>query len=146
MPQEPYSELLAYVHSKLLQSCLILCDPMDYNRPDSSCQWDSPGKNTGMGCHFLLQEISSRPRSWTQVSCIAGRFFTTSTTWEALQNSLVFCFPHRFSSFISVPAASWLALPALEKLCPIMYVCMYILDWQTNLFGFFHKMLQNNLK
>ena len=21
------------------------------------CQWDSPGKNTGVGCHFLLQEI-----------------------------------------------------------------------------------------
>ena len=21
------------------------------------CPWDSPGKNTGMGCHFLLQEI-----------------------------------------------------------------------------------------
>ena len=21
------------------------------------CPWDSPGKNTGVGCHFLLQEI-----------------------------------------------------------------------------------------
>ena len=21
------------------------------------CSWDSPGKNTGVGCHFLLQEI-----------------------------------------------------------------------------------------
>ena len=21
------------------------------------CPWDSPGKNTGMGCHFLLQGI-----------------------------------------------------------------------------------------
>ena len=21
------------------------------------CPWDSPGKNTGAGCHFLLQEI-----------------------------------------------------------------------------------------
>ena len=21
------------------------------------CQWDFPGKNTGMGCHFLLQGI-----------------------------------------------------------------------------------------
>ena len=26
---------------------------------------------------------SSQSRDWTQVSCIAGRFFTTSTTWEA---------------------------------------------------------------
>ena len=38
------------------------------------CPWDSPGKNTGVGCHFLLQG-SSRPRDRTQVSCIAGRHF-----------------------------------------------------------------------
>ena len=39
------------------------------------CPWDSPGKNTIVVCHFLLQG-SSRPRDWTQVSCFAGRFFT----------------------------------------------------------------------
>ena len=33
------------------------------------CPWDFAGKNTGLGCHFLLQE-SSRPRDWTLVSCI----------------------------------------------------------------------------
>ena len=31
---------------------------MDYSPPDSSDhEMDSPGKNTGVGCHFLLQEI-----------------------------------------------------------------------------------------
>ena len=25
------------------------------------CPWDSPGKNTGVGCHFFLQEIFSTP-------------------------------------------------------------------------------------
>ena len=30
---------------------------MEYSPPGSSCPWDSPGKNTGMGCHFFLQEI-----------------------------------------------------------------------------------------
>ena len=25
--------------------------------PGSSCPWDFPGKNTGMGCHFLVQGI-----------------------------------------------------------------------------------------
>ena len=39
------------------QSCLILCDPMDYSPPGSSVHWNSPGKNTGMGCHALLQGI-----------------------------------------------------------------------------------------
>ena len=35
---------------KVAQSCLTLCDPMD-------CPWSSPGQNTGVGCHFLLQGI-----------------------------------------------------------------------------------------
>ena len=26
------------------------------------CPWDSPGKNTGVGCHFLLQGIFSTQR------------------------------------------------------------------------------------
>ena len=34
-----------------------LCDPMDCNPPGSSVHesWDSPGRNTGAGCHALLQ-------------------------------------------------------------------------------------------
>ena len=64
------------------QSCLTLCDPMDCSLPGSSVHEDSPGKNTGVGCHALLQG-SSQPRDWTQVSCIAGRIFTIWTTREA---------------------------------------------------------------
>ena len=37
------------------QSCLTLCYPMDYSPPGSS-PWDSPGKNTGLGCHFFSPE------------------------------------------------------------------------------------------
>ena len=39
------------------QSCPTLCDPMDCNSPGSSAHGDSPGNNTGVGCHFLLQGI-----------------------------------------------------------------------------------------
>ena len=39
--------------AKSLQSCLTLCDPMDCRPPGSSVLWDSPGKNTGVGCHAL---------------------------------------------------------------------------------------------
>ena len=39
------------------QSCLSLCDPMDCNLPGSSVLGNSPGKNTRMGCHALLQGI-----------------------------------------------------------------------------------------
>ena len=37
------------------QSCLILCNPTDYS-PPGSCV-NSPGENTGVGCHALLQGI-----------------------------------------------------------------------------------------
>ena len=43
------------VHACMLSlfSCVQLC-----NSAKLFCPWDSPGKNSGMGCHFLLQEIS----------------------------------------------------------------------------------------
>ena len=34
------------------------------------CPWDSPGKNTGMGCHFLLQEIFLTQRSNLYFICL----------------------------------------------------------------------------
>ena len=37
------------------QSCPTLCNPMDCSLPGSSVHEDSPGKNTGLGCHDLLQ-------------------------------------------------------------------------------------------
>ena len=39
----------------IVQSCLTICDPMGYSPPGSSVLGDSPGKNTGVGCHALLQ-------------------------------------------------------------------------------------------
>ena len=45
--------------------------------------WNSPGHNTGMGSLSLLQE--SQPRILTQLSCIAGRFFTSWATYFLLK-------------------------------------------------------------
>ena len=39
------------------QSCPTLSDPMDCSPQGSSVHGDSPGKNTGVGCHALLQGI-----------------------------------------------------------------------------------------
>ena len=41
--------------NEVAQSCPVLCDPMDCSLPGSFR--DSPGMNTGVGCHFLLQGI-----------------------------------------------------------------------------------------
>ena len=56
------------VHAKLLQSCPTLCDPMDCSPRGSSVHGDSPGKNTGVGSHFLLHGIF--PTQLSYVSCI----------------------------------------------------------------------------
>ena len=51
---------------KVTQSCPTLCNPLDYS------PWNSPGQITGVGSLSLLLGIFP-----TQVSHIAGRFFTS---------------------------------------------------------------------
>ena len=46
---------MAVAAAKSLQSCPTLCDSIDGSPPGSPRPWDSPGKNTGVGCNFLLQ-------------------------------------------------------------------------------------------
>ena len=108
-----------YVLCLVAQSCPTLCNHMNCSQPGSSGYGYSPGKNTGMGCHALLQCIfptqglnpdlphcrrilyhlshqgsprilesvvypfsrgSFQPRNRTEVSCIAGGFFTSWAT------------------------------------------------------------------
>ena len=45
------------MHAQSLQSSSILCNCKDCSPPGSSVHKDSPGKNTGVGCHALLQGI-----------------------------------------------------------------------------------------
>ena len=62
----------------IAQTCPTLYDIMDCSPPGSSVHGDAPGKNTGVGCHALLQGILP-----TQVFHIAGGFFTIWATSEA---------------------------------------------------------------
>ena len=61
--QERYS-LLLLLPSRF--SCVRLCrqKPTRLPRP-----WDSPGKNTGVGCHFLLQCMKVKGESEVAQSC-----------------------------------------------------------------------------
>ena len=49
--------------AKSLLSCPTLCDPRDGSPPGFPLPWDSPGKNTGVGCHFLLQCMKVKSES-----------------------------------------------------------------------------------
>ena len=51
---------------------------MDCNPLGSSVPWDFPGKNTGVGCHFLLQWMNLPDPGIEPTSpALAGEFFTT---------------------------------------------------------------------
>ena len=57
--------------AKSLQSCPTLCDPTEPTR--LRCPWDSPGKNTGVGCHFLFQCMKVKREIEVAQSCLTLR-------------------------------------------------------------------------
>ena len=95
---------VVYIYTKKLQSCLTLCDPMDYSPPGSSVhgilqartlEWVAMPSSRG----------SSQPRDQNQISCTAGGFFTVWGTREAhsyLLNMLKFYFHTDYSSSTSM--------------------------------------------
>ena len=60
--------------AKSLQLCPTLCDPIDGSPPGSLRPWVSPGKNTGVGCHFLLQCMKVKSESEVTQSCPTLRY------------------------------------------------------------------------
>ena len=62
---------------ELLESSLHISHSVvsDCLQPHGLWPWNSPGKNTGVHCHFLSKG-SSQPEDQTQVCCTVGRFFT----------------------------------------------------------------------
>ena len=91
---------------KVAQSCLTLCDPMDY------------------AVHGILQarilELvtfpfprgSSQPRNWTQVSCIAGGFLTPWTIDH--QSPLSMGFSRKYWGGLPCPPPGYLPNPGIK--------------------------------
>ena len=80
-----YLSLPPYNHTvkvKVAQSCLTLCDPIDYTvhgiLQARILEWVA----------FRFSRGSSQPTDWTQVSCIAGRFFTNWAVRKVLPNTI----------------------------------------------------------
>ena len=70
------------MHDNSLQSCPILCDPMDYS-PLGFSVLGIPQARMLEWVAILSSRGSSEPRDGTGISCISGRFFTTNAIWEA---------------------------------------------------------------
>ena len=81
----------------MLCSVMSDCDPMDCSLPGSNVLGIFPGKNTGVGCHFLFQGIflTQDQNHNSSFSCIVRHIIYHCTTWEAHQ-------PLQFSSVQSL--------------------------------------------
>ena len=72
----------------LLQSCPTLCDPMDSSQQAPlSMEFSRQEHWSGLPCS--LPGDLSNPGIKSMSPAWAGRFFTTSTTWEALTASTI---------------------------------------------------------
>ena len=95
---------MLYILSEVAQSCPTLCDPMDFSLPGSSIH--------GIFQARILEWVAisfsrgtSRPRDWTQVSCIVGRRLTVWVTREAhyisnIWNYFISCISVYFIFFV----------------------------------------------
>ena len=72
--------------AKSLPLCLTLCNAMDCSRPRLLCSWDSLRQEywSGLSCPPPgdLPDPGIKPTSLMSPA-LAGRFFTTSASWEA---------------------------------------------------------------
>ena len=62
------TKVTAAAAAQSLQSCPTLC-PHRRQHTRLPCPWDSPGKNTGVGCHFLLQCMKVKSEREIAQSC-----------------------------------------------------------------------------
>ena len=94
------------------QTCPNRWDPTDCSPPGSSAHGDSTGKSTGVGC-ISSSRGSSQPRDQTQVSRIAGGFFTV---W-AMGKALAVCKESSFHVFSQEVYLCALVVAVFLQLC-----------------------------
>ena len=68
-PNAYYTSMYAAAAAKSLQLCPPPVWPHRWKLTRLPCPWDSPGENTGVGCHFLLQCMKVKSKSEVAQSC-----------------------------------------------------------------------------
>ena len=70
---------LGFQRRLLTGACSLTLQPCGLWPAKLFCPWDSPGKNTGVGCHFLLQGILLTQGLTLSLQCLLHwqTFFST---------------------------------------------------------------------
>ena len=112
------------VKVKVAQSCPTLCDPMDYMvhgiLQARKLEWVA----------FSFSRGSSQPRDWTQVSCIAGGFFTSWATrepWECREEWL-----NKDEALLACSPTAHILLCGPVPNRPGTSTCPWLGDWNYN--------------
>ena len=139
MKKMSYVYIIYAAAAKSLQSCPTLCDPTD-DSPWRSCPWDSPGKNTGVGCHFLLQCMKVKSESEVAQSCLTlsdpmdcsppgssahGIFQARLLEWVASAFSCILYIDVIHNLYIVRSCILYLLYNCYT--CYIIYMCVYII-------------------
>ena len=97
--------------AKSRQSCPTLCDPSDCSPPGSH-PWDSPGKNTGVGYHFLLQCMKVKSESEVTQSCLT---LHNSMDCSLPSSSIHGIFLARVLEWVAIAFSRWILSPTKER-------------------------------
>ena len=118
----------ACMHTKALQSCSTLCNPIDSTAPGSSWPWDSLGENIGVGWHACLQGIFLTQGSNLCLLCCLHRQVASLPLAPPGKTSI-----RQYWLHSSMAAAKWgqgqtgpfRRASALSQLSPILPVCAW---------------------
>ena len=117
------------------------------------CPWDSPGKNTGVGCHCLLQSIKVKSESEAAQSCLTrgdpmdsslpgssihGIFHAKVLEWGAI------VFSSTWSSYKESWNVEYLASTEWKTLCSVQVENVSKLKWGGRV-GRKPKLMTNSL-
>ena len=114
--------------------CLTLCNLVALQPTRLLCPWNSPGKSTGVGCHFLLQEnfLTQRPNScpcigrWILYCWATRKVHMTISVVHLLSHVQLFATPWTAAQQTSLSfTISW----SLLKLMSIFKVTWFQMLW-----------------
>ena len=86
MHKDVLCDIMEYCCCLVTKSCLTLLwpDPPELYLTRLLCPWESPGKNTGVGCHFLHQGIFSTQGS-NSCLLLGRQILYHCATWEVMK-------------------------------------------------------------
>ena len=112
-------KLIQHCKATMLLSHSVMSDSLQPHRLQSArllCPWNFPGRNTGLGCHFLFQEIYAimcyKLQSYIIVLTIACMFLLSDTSFSCL-----------FLNILSLTfSLSFFSLEVFHSYSPIFYI------------------------